>query len=121
MHCLHNGGTVPPFACSEQLTLCAKLGLPHLVLTLAGEDQAVPVELGLPPYVDVGLCAVADGLQVVRLTTDFDCATLGHDGVDEVAHDGSFQLGVTSTRVSGLNAWVRKVWQLSALPGAVFL
>jgi hypothetical protein len=38
---------------SEQLTLCPKLGAPQIVLTLAGEDQPVPVELCLAEDVDV--------------------------------------------------------------------
>jgi hypothetical protein len=38
---------------SEELTLCAKLGLPHLVLTLGREDEPMPVKLGLAEDVDV--------------------------------------------------------------------
>jgi hypothetical protein len=54
MHLMHNGDTKSPFPrISEQFTLCPKLGLPHLVLTLAGEDEPVPVEFCLPEHVDV--------------------------------------------------------------------
>ena len=74
---------------SEQLPLSAELGLPEVVFTLACEDQAVSVERSLPEHMDVLAGAIADGLQVVFLTTDFDCALLGHDGVGEVTH-GSF-------------------------------
>lgn len=55
MQGLHNGDMPSPFFCSEQFTLCTELGLPHLVLTLACEDEAVPVELCLPEDVHVVL------------------------------------------------------------------
>ena len=51
----NNWGEPFPPVISEQLTLCAELGLPHLVLTLAGEDEPVPVEFALPEDVHVVL------------------------------------------------------------------
>lgn len=89
-----NGDKCPRSPCSKQLTLCAKLGLPHLVLTLACEDEAVPVKLALTEDMDVPLCAVADGLHMEVLATDCDCALLGHDGVVEVTHGVPFSWGL---------------------------
>ena len=55
MQGLHNGDSSSPFAWSEEVTLGPELGLPHLVLTLTGEDEAVPVEFGLAEDVHVVL------------------------------------------------------------------
>jgi hypothetical protein len=48
-----NGDKTSPFPPLKEFTLCAKLGLPEVVLTLAGEDQAVPMELTFAEDVDV--------------------------------------------------------------------
>lgn len=54
-HPVLNGDKLSPFPWSEQFTLGTKVGAPHLILTLAGEDQPMPVKLCLAEDVHVVL------------------------------------------------------------------
>lgn len=66
---------------------------PVVVFPLGCEDEAVSVKLAFPEDVDVLVCAVGDGLQVVGLTAHFDCALVFDGGLGVVTHGVLLGLG----------------------------